>query len=268
MLLLPGMTGPVVIGTTQLGFLPLSLTKAWLWHRAGKIAWRRSIPLCITCAPSAFAGQIIVKIMPVEVLGLIVALFCTYAGVSAFRQGSKILRIQKESRMSNEENSEYLDNAEEEIVDKLDKVNGIEEKITSQTCVKGPPSEFKLFLFLGAFVGFCASISGSGSPLIFFPIMLWLRPEMPMHEMIGLTSPFGLALQAGSISGAFLFNTVDIVLASIMATIAVIFVSLGTVLALRMNNGQLKRALGCALCFCACVLCVKLVLGLADIEGF
>merc|ERR1712153_201616 len=120
--------------------------------------------------------------------------------------------------------------------------------------------ETRLFLVVGGVVAFCASISGSGAPLVFFPLMLILRPEMPMHVLIGLSVPYSLSLLVGTIIGAFLFNTVDMALALIMGCITASFVAIGSMISLRLNNGQLRIALGIVLLICSIVLIVKIAI--------
>jgi len=304
-LLLPGMTGPVAIGTCNLGFYPMSLLKAVIWHRAGKVPWRRSVPLIVTGLPCGFAGQFIVAIMPKLVLGLIVSGFCVLAGTKAMQTGIRSLR--DEAAAPEDEQDEAAEQHEagtraaeepnpvikaapaQHKPDLPDLAIGPDELTVHTSTVKSievalkvdidlgeidetPPEvdpvaseeplaqdwcEFRLLLFVGGFVAFCASISGSGSPLIFFPVMLFLRPEMPMHTMIGLTVPFGLSLGTGTLVGGYFFNTIDVALSMIMGTIAMTFVALGSRYGLRMNNGQLRIALGATLLLCALVLIVK-----------
>merc|ERR1711865_548017 len=316
-LLLPGMTGPAAIGTSQLGFFPLAVTKAVIWHQAGKIPWKRSLPLAAAGLPCGLVGQLVVSVMPKGVLGIIVSVFCIFAGTKAMQMGVKSVREEQPvvaeaagdgecgdttsdpSRVPNpifveqpqagsnvmqvkadtqsptvpelKKDDETVKQEDETM--KQEELHGGAKKdprfgdalevVAEETTDDGAGTDWgetRLFLVVGGVVAFCASISGSGAPLVFFPLMLILRPEMPMHVLIGLSVPYSLSLLVGTIIGAFLFNTVDMALALIMGCITASFVAIGSMIGLRLNNGQLRIALGIVLLICSIVLIVKIAI--------
>jgi len=255
--------------------------------------------------------------MPKGVLGIIVSVFCIFAGTKAMQMGVKSVREEQPvvaeaagdgecggttsdpSRVPNpifvqqpQEGSNVMQvkadtqsptvpelkkedetmKQEDETV-KQEELHGEAKKdsrfgdalevVAEETTDDGAGTDWgetRLFLVVGGVVAFCASISGSGAPLVFFPLMLILRPEMPMHVLIGLSVPYSLSLLVGTIIGAFLFNTVDMALALIMGCITASFVAIGSMIGLRLNNGQLRIALGIVLLICSIVLIVKIAI--------
>ena len=243
--------------------------------------------------------------MPKGALGVIVSVFCIFAGTKAMQMGVKTVREEQtvesasgecggatsdQSRVPNpifqqpqagsnvmqvKADTQSPTVPELKIKDettKQEEVHGEDKRgpcvgdaleVVEGTTDDGAGTDWgetRLFLVVGGFVASCASTSGSGAPLVFFPLMLILRPEMPMHVLIGLSVPYGLSLLVGTIIGAFLFNTVDIALALIMGCITASFVALGSMIGLRLNNGQLRIALGIVLLICSIVLIVKIAI--------
>ena len=113
--------------------------------------------------------------------------------------------------------------------------------------VMSPRREMILTALGGAVVAFGSSISGTGGPIILFPVVFWLRPKIDMHRLIGLSSPFGFLTVLAAAVGGFAFNTVDMAIAGLFAGIMCLFVVLGSVCAQRIRSDNLKFATAVAI---------------------
>jgi uncharacterized membrane protein YfcA len=81
MLMLPGMDGPIAIGTLFVAFIPAVLARLVWWARAKKVTWRDAAPLGAGALPGSIGGAILVQYSPRPVLSLLVGAVCLFSGI-------------------------------------------------------------------------------------------------------------------------------------------------------------------------------------------
>ena len=86
LLLLPGMTPAVALGTVMTSFFPASLIKTVVWARAKKIPWQSSLPLMVGALPASYGGAALVKHVPKEALAILIACVCLFSSIDSFRK--------------------------------------------------------------------------------------------------------------------------------------------------------------------------------------
>ena len=97
--------------------------------------------------------------------------------------------------------------------------------------------------FLGLVVGFLSSLTGTGGPVIMVPLYFTLWPETPAHILIGTIQPFTLCLSSSAVTGAMLYGKVDVVVAAGMFVLSSVFITVGSVVGLRLPQETLKQGL-------------------------
>jgi uncharacterized membrane protein YfcA len=81
MLMLPGMEGPVAIGTLFVAFIPAVVVRLVWWARAKNIKWSDAAPLGAGAIPGSIGGAILVQYSPRPLLALFVGAVCLFSGI-------------------------------------------------------------------------------------------------------------------------------------------------------------------------------------------
>jgi len=118
-------------------------------------------------------------------------------------------------------------------------------------------------LVIGFLAALLSSISGTGGPLILFPIYLMWKPDKEMKHLVGESGGFALVTVACSAIGAILFGEVDVGMALVFCSVAVVFTVLGGMMMKRMGDSNLKLGIGAVLILVGCTVAVRTSLSLA-----
>lgn len=153
------------------------------------------------------------------------------------QEGGRGSSISENNRKSDAENGDIEENSapEEEAPVQLD-----------DTDPQDAPDRWKP-LWMGAIglvAAFLSSISGTGGPLILFPVFMFLKPEYPIKSLMGLTSPFACAMVTTSVIGAALFGNIDVGLGAIMAVFAITGALTGGCMMERFGDSAMRLGVG------------------------
>eukprot|EP00756_Hemistasia_phaeocysticola_P024594 Hpha_TRINITY_DN15957_c1_g2::TRINITY_DN15957_c1_g2_i1::g.73190::m.73190 len=151
------------------------------------------------------------------------------------------------------EGAKNADKADAKVVDTEEGKKDVEAAGATKESAERPGSVFpgwRGFLSLsliGLIIGFASSLSGTGGPLLVFPTLFYLRPGLPMHQVIGMSKPFTLTLVTAAAVGALIFGEVDLGLAGICGLCFITGIELGTRLAFHVSAPKLRLATAIAL---------------------
>eukprot|EP00931_Biecheleriopsis_adriatica_P057221 TRINITY_DN33936_c0_g1_i1.p1 TRINITY_DN33936_c0_g1~~TRINITY_DN33936_c0_g1_i1.p1 ORF type:complete len:403 (-),score=55.67 TRINITY_DN33936_c0_g1_i1:27-1235(-) len=131
------------------------------------------------------------------------------------------------------------------------------------TSTAGPSFRSAVSMLLVGFVAaVLSSLSGTGGPLILFPMWLIYDPAVQMRFLVGLASCFAVSMVTFSCIGALLFGQADIGVALGFAAAAVSGTLCGGMVMQRMGNSSLKLAVGIVLGLVGTVVAVKTLIDL------
>mmetsp|Transcript_63162 Transcript_63162/g.133323 ORF Transcript_63162/g.133323 Transcript_63162/m.133323 type:complete len:375 (+) Transcript_63162:124-1248(+) len=116
---------------------------------------------------------------------------------------------------------------------------------------------------IGFVASLLSSLSGTGGPLILFPMYLMWKPNINMKLLVGESGPFAFVTVGFSAAGACIFGEVDFGLALLFCLVGIIFTLLGGMMMKRMGESQLKLAIGFILIAVGSMVAVRTGLTLA-----
>ena len=76
-----GVPTDVAISITLTVLFTSNFPKVYMWHKAGKIAWRRSLDFAIPAFPGAIIGSFLSRVVPGKWLRLVVSILCIISGL-------------------------------------------------------------------------------------------------------------------------------------------------------------------------------------------
>lgn len=103
---------------------------------------------------------------------------------------------------------------------------------------------WSLMFLLGLLASFLSSITGTGGPLILFPVMFMARPDYPMKQLMGLSTPFSATMVVFSCFGVALFGKADMGLSLTFAIVSSCAIFLGGTLMETLGDSSLKAYVG------------------------
>eukprot|EP00746_Dinoflagellata_sp_MGD_P155513 gnl/MRDRNA2_/MRDRNA2_85420_c0_seq1.p1 gnl/MRDRNA2_/MRDRNA2_85420_c0~~gnl/MRDRNA2_/MRDRNA2_85420_c0_seq1.p1 ORF type:complete len:400 (+),score=75.63 gnl/MRDRNA2_/MRDRNA2_85420_c0_seq1:51-1202(+) len=324
LLLLPGMTPAVAIGTCYAGAVPMTWARASQLYRLGRLEIRGCLPLMGGAVVGALSAQAALKYIPSEVTFLVVAFLAIWAGQqmqrkimkewkmkkaqkklaeSAAKPATEQANAQPDKPVAESAVAEKKENTEEQGNRAVEEIQ-VESAIQAQeetppgaktadldleeSTPKAPPqkvgrmtrlfvgqvgefgrknsvmSQFGLshsgdgsnmqdkpvlMVVIGVVGSFLSSLSGTGGPLILFPLWLIIDPTVAMKDLVSYSVPFATTLVTFSLIGALLFGDVDIGLALGQALVSMTFILLGGRMQERMADSTLKLSIGIILLF-------------------
>lgn len=101
--------------------------------------------------------------------------------------------------------------------------------------------------FVGFFAALFSSVSGTGGPIIMFPLFLLWDPNMPMKTLIGLSSPFGCTTVCFSAIGALIIGQVDLGFALLFSIVSTTGFLSGGYMMERLGDSSMKLTVGVVL---------------------
>mmetsp|Transcript_56071 Transcript_56071/g.119373 ORF Transcript_56071/g.119373 Transcript_56071/m.119373 type:complete len:379 (-) Transcript_56071:706-1842(-) len=108
-------------------------------------------------------------------------------------------------------------------------------------------SEIIAKIVIGFVAALMSSVSGTGGPLILFPILLFWKPHIEMKTLVSFSVPFALTTTLFSAVGALTMGRVDIGFALILAATTICSTLAGGCLMQRLGDSSLKLGIGLVL---------------------
>jgi len=257
LLLLPGVTPAVAAGTVFCGSVPLITARCLQLVYFGRLHLRKAVPLMIGALVGAMLGQVALPYLPTAVVAFMAASTAIFAGVQTHRKVMQEARAKQQSKPSqgqdNQAPPQVLGQPDLEVrsVTPSPHTWSKREYIFSMDL---EPDTARMRVLKAAFnscvgmvASFLSSISGTGGPLILFPLWLFLDPAANMRTMVAMASPFAEVLVVFSSLGALLFGQVDVGIATIHAAVGIISVIIGGSLGEKMGDSKLKQGVGCVM---------------------
>jgi hypothetical protein len=116
----------------------------------------------------------------------------------------------------------------------------------------------KLLMFsTGLIGGYLSSLSGTGGPLILFPLWTLLDPRISMKTLVSYSTPFAFTLVCFSFVGALLFGDVEMGVAMVSWVVSVSFVLFGGCMMERLGESSLKLSIGLILVMVGCAVAIR-----------
>eukprot|EP01062_Namystynia_karyoxenos_P055484 TRINITY_DN4634_c0_g1_i1.p1 TRINITY_DN4634_c0_g1~~TRINITY_DN4634_c0_g1_i1.p1 ORF type:complete len:457 (+),score=82.72 TRINITY_DN4634_c0_g1_i1:117-1373(+) len=116
---------------------------------------------------------------------------------------------------------------------------------------------------VGAVVGFASSITGTGGPLLFLPVVFALRPHMKPHAAIGVSKAYVVALVHAAAVGTLVFGHADVGLSGILCGVLIAGVIIGARVAIRVSPVRLKVATAVCLVVIGITILIRAIMDLA-----
>lgn len=115
------------------------------------------------------------------------------------------------------------------------------------------------------FVGsFLSSVSGTGGPLVLFPLWLMWKPKVSMKQLVALATPFAGVLVTISAIGGLIFSKPDLGFALITVAAVVPSNLFGGVMMQRLGDSSMKLVIGIILVVVGLIVAVRTVLKLIE----
>eukprot|EP00405_Crypthecodinium_cohnii_P042109 CAMPEP_0206559724 /NCGR_PEP_ID=MMETSP0325_2-20121206/20570_1 /ASSEMBLY_ACC=CAM_ASM_000347 /TAXON_ID=2866 /ORGANISM="Crypthecodinium cohnii, Strain Seligo" /LENGTH=544 /DNA_ID=CAMNT_0054061291 /DNA_START=78 /DNA_END=1713 /DNA_ORIENTATION=- len=115
---------------------------------------------------------------------------------------------------------------------------------------------------IGFIAATASSISGTGGPLILFPLYMAYDPSINMKNLVGLSAPFAMVTVCFSAIGALFVGSIDFGISLLMFLVAVTFTLTGGVLMERMGDSSLKLGVGIVLILVGLMVIVRSTLSI------
>eukprot|EP00930_Biecheleria_cincta_P003229 TRINITY_DN104163_c0_g1_i1.p1 TRINITY_DN104163_c0_g1~~TRINITY_DN104163_c0_g1_i1.p1 ORF type:complete len:411 (-),score=74.75 TRINITY_DN104163_c0_g1_i1:115-1347(-) len=115
---------------------------------------------------------------------------------------------------------------------------------------------------IGCVGSFLSSVSGTGGPLVLFPLMMFWKPKVSMKQLVGLSSPFSSVLVTMSAIGGAIFSKPDLGFALIVVAVAVPSNLFGGFMMERLGDSWMKLAIGIILIVVGLTVAVRTALSL------
>eukprot|EP01059_Diplonema_ambulator_P033061 TRINITY_DN6764_c0_g1_i1.p1 TRINITY_DN6764_c0_g1~~TRINITY_DN6764_c0_g1_i1.p1 ORF type:complete len:354 (+),score=33.17 TRINITY_DN6764_c0_g1_i1:424-1485(+) len=293
LMMLPKMEAKVAIGSTFVAVFFCNLMKTYVWHRAGKILWKRSMDFAIPAIPGALCGAVLVPYLPSTILAIGVSALCLLSSLQLAKQ-SYVTYKRKRSAGQAQTGAQQEQAEMEEIMNKepsMDAISEIglpeedeackpieeqpaDEAVQEQIQINTEPHDessvqqgyyhmshdpgadgltgtakrqYAIRYILGFIVSFLSAITGTGGPVILFPIFFLIYPDTPPHLLCGTVIPFVIALSLSSTVGAVFFGSLDIGISLVMTINCGFFITLGSKLAMRLSPDIMKVMLAAVL---------------------
>ena len=245
LLLLPGMDSQTAVGCAFFSVFSANLPKTYVWGRAGKILWRRSLDLALPAIPGSLLGAYLVTLLPKGTLSVVVSLICFASSINiacGLRPKPEILPHEEllDENDSTPTPPIAVEQMEEEPEEEAEAA--VEEGVPPQLGSSDP-----VWVAKRAFIGFCvavaSSMTGTGGPVLMLPLFFALWPNTPPHLLIGTMLPFIATLSASATIGALSYGKIDLGVALVMAVNNSLTTTLGSHAGLYIPGRSLKKGL-------------------------
>eukprot|EP00440_Ansanella_granifera_P012323 gb/GFBE01013395.1/.p1 GENE.gb/GFBE01013395.1/~~gb/GFBE01013395.1/.p1 ORF type:complete len:392 (+),score=54.99 gb/GFBE01013395.1/:1-1176(+) len=129
--------------------------------------------------------------------------------------------------------------------------------MTDSSCIT---KRHVVMIAIAFFCSVLSSLSGTGGPLILFPVWLLWEPQVEMKTLVANSSPFATVMVATSALVGLLFGEVDVGIAIGMNFVSMTCVVIGGLLMERLGNSCLKLSIGVVLVVIGIVVSVRTLL--------
>mmetsp|Transcript_8542 Transcript_8542/g.19009 ORF Transcript_8542/g.19009 Transcript_8542/m.19009 type:complete len:353 (-) Transcript_8542:55-1113(-) len=120
-------------------------------------------------------------------------------------------------------------------------------KQSSRKTMCGPNTEVIAQMVVGFCSALISSVSGTGGPLIMFPIFLLWDPMIPMKTLVAHSGPFAAITVSSSAITNLIIGSSDVGMSILIGITSTIFMLTGGVLMERLGDSTLKLGIGLVL---------------------
>lgn len=290
MLLLPKMTPKIGLGTMYLATCPMAIVRFQQLYFNGRINLRKALPLMAGALLGAILAQFAVQYLPNQVVSCVIAFFAILAGYQTHKKVWADKAAEKKKLAANQNVVDVCMHPVVHVNDcPVSPPSAPVPQISDPEAPAGAPSGVpkaaadgegrdgkgeaatvgatigwkKLVagqFCVGVLAAFFSSASGTGGPLILFPVWLLYDPDVDMKVIVSYAMPFALSLTTCSTVGAIAFSEViDVGLALIMTTVMIAGILAGGQLMEKLADSSLKLSVGVVLILIGIVVATRAI---------